>query len=64
MQRYLLYVIEERKLAWGSVNVVASALKCLFNATLKRNATEFEIPGPHQTQTLPQILRLDGRLTR
>ena len=56
VQRYLLYLIEERKLAWSSVNVTASALKFLFNVTLKRKAAEFAVPGPHQPQTLPQIL--------
>jgi integrase/recombinase XerD len=56
VQRYLLYLIEERKLAWSSVNVAASALKFLFNVTLKRKAAEFAVPGPHQPQKLPQIL--------
>ena len=56
VQRYLLYLIEERKLAWSSVNVTASALKFLFNVTLKRKTAEFTVPGPHQPQTLPQIL--------
>ncbi len=56
VQRYLLYLIEERKLAWSSVNVTASALKFLFNVTLKRKAADFAVPGPHQPQTLPQIL--------
>ena len=30
VQRYLLHLIEERKLAWSSVNVTVSALKFLF----------------------------------
>lgn len=56
VQRYLLHLIEERKLAWSSVNVAVSALKFLFQVTLKRRSVEFEIPRPHQPQRLPQIL--------
>ena len=56
VQRYLLHLIEERKLAWSSVNVTVSALKFLFHVTLKRKSAEFAVPGPHQPQKLPQIL--------
>jgi site-specific recombinase XerD len=56
VQRYLLHLINERKLAWSSVNVTVSALKFLFHVTLKRKAAEFAVPGPHQPQKLPQIL--------
>ena len=56
VQRYLLYLIEERKLAWSSVNVTVSALKFLFHVTLKRKSVEFAVPGAHQPQKLPQIL--------
>jgi integrase/recombinase XerD len=56
VQRYLLHLIEEKKLAWSSVNVAASALKFFFRVTLKRKEAEFFVPGPHQPQKLPQIL--------
>ena len=56
VQRYLLHLIEDRKLAWSSVNVAASALKFFYRVTLKRKETEFSIPGPRQPQRLPQIL--------
>jgi integrase/recombinase XerD len=56
VQRYLLHLIEEKKLAWSSVNVAASALKFFFRVTLKRKEAEFSVPGPHQPQKLPQIL--------
>jgi site-specific recombinase XerD len=56
VQRYLLHLIEERKLAWSSVNVAVSGLKFLFEVTLKRKGVEFAIPRPHQPQKLPQVL--------
>lgn len=56
VQRYLLHLIEERKLAWSSVNVAASSLKFFYRVTLKRKETEFSVPGPRQPQRLPQIL--------
>jgi integrase/recombinase XerD len=56
VQRYLLHLIEERKLAWSSVNVAASALKFFFRVTLKRKEADFCVPGPHQPQKLPEIL--------
>ncbi len=56
VQRYLLHLIEERRLAWSSVNVAASALKFFYRVSLKRKEAEFSIPGPRQPQRLPQIL--------
>ena len=56
VQRYLLHLIEERKLAWSSVNVAASALKFFYHVSLKRKDADFCVPGPHQPQRLPRIL--------
>lgn len=56
VQRYLLYLIQERKLAWSSCNIALSGLKFFYRVTLKRPQTEFELPTPRQPQKLPQIL--------
>jgi integrase/recombinase XerD len=55
VQRYLLYLLQERKLAHSSCNIVCSALQFLYGVTLKRRA-EFELPRPKVPQRLPQIL--------
>lgn len=55
-QRYLLYLLEERKLAHSSCNVVCSALQFLYRVTLKRRESEFDLPRPKVAQRLPQIL--------
>jgi integrase/recombinase XerD len=56
VQRYLVHLLEGRKLAWASCNVVLNGLKFLYRVTLKRAATEFRLPTPRQPQRLPQIL--------
>ncbi len=56
VQRYLLHLIEQRKLAWASCNVVAQGLKFFYRVTLKRSEAQFGIPRARQPQKLPQIL--------
>jgi len=56
VQRYLLYLIEERKLAWSSCNIAVNALKFCYHVTLKHPQAQFEIPRPRQPQKLPEIL--------
>jgi site-specific recombinase XerD len=54
-QQYLLYLLQERKLAHSSCNIVCSALQFLYSVTPKRKA-DFELPRPKVPQRLPQIL--------
>ena len=56
VQRYLLHLIEERKLAWSSCNIAVSGLKFLYHTTLKRSQAQFDIPRARAPQKLPQIL--------
>jgi site-specific recombinase XerD len=56
VQNYLLYLIEERRLAWSSCNIVAQGLKFFYRITLKRPEAQFAIPRARQPQKLPQIL--------
>jgi site-specific recombinase XerD len=56
VQRYLLYLIQERRLAWSSCNIALSGLKFFYRVTLKRAQAQFELPTPRQPQKLPQIL--------
>ncbi|MGH8732165.1 MAG: tyrosine-type recombinase/integrase, partial [Burkholderiales bacterium] len=56
IQRYLLHLLTERKLAPSSCNVAASAFQFFYRVTLKRTAAEFALPRPKQPQKLPQIL--------
>ncbi len=56
VQKYLLHLIEERKLAWSSCNIVTQGLKFFYRVTLKRSAAQFGIPRARQPQKLPEIL--------
>lgn len=56
VQQYLLYLIQEKKLAWSSCNVAAQGLKFFYRVTLKRSEAQFAIPRARTPQKLPQIL--------
>ncbi|MGH8569556.1 MAG: tyrosine-type recombinase/integrase [Gammaproteobacteria bacterium] len=56
IQNYLLHLIEDRKLAWSSCNIVAQGLRFFYRVTLKRSQAQFVIPRARQPQKLPQIL--------
>src|SRR5437879_1791989 len=56
VQNYLLHLIEERKLAWSSCNIVTQGLKFFYRVTLKRPEAQFAVPRARQPQKLPQIL--------
>jgi integrase/recombinase XerD len=56
VQDYFLHLIVERRLAYASVNMVASACRFLFDRVLKRPQTRFDIPMAKVPKTLPRIL--------
>ena len=56
VQRYLLHLIEERKLAWSSCNVASHGLRFFYHVTLKRPETQFCIPRRRAPERLPEIL--------
>lgn len=56
VQDYLLYLIEERKLAWSSCNIVVQALKFFYHTTLRRPRVTFVIPRRHAPTKLPEVL--------
>jgi len=56
VERYLLHLIEERKLSWSSTNQAACAMGFLFHHTLKRAQGSFRIPRRKVAAKLPEIL--------
>jgi len=56
IQKYLLYLIEEKKLAWGSVNNMLCGLSCFYKNVLKWDDTRFTIPPRPRIKKLPCIL--------
>jgi site-specific recombinase XerD len=56
IRAYQLHLTSERKLAPGTLCIVASALRFLYKVTLKRDWVDREIPLPKKPYTLPVIL--------
>lgn len=56
VQRYLLYIHEERKLSASTCNQIRCALKFFYEVTLRRPQPSLTVPPMRQEQKLPEIL--------
>ena len=56
IQAYLGHLIEERQLAWSSVNVTFSALRCFYREFLGWEDTRFHIPPRGRIKQRPRML--------
>ena len=56
VQKYLLHLIEERKLAWSTCNIAFSAFRFLYTNVLKRPEEGFSIPPRRKQKKLPYPL--------
>jgi integrase/recombinase XerD len=56
IRTYQVHITTERKLAPGSLSIIASALRFLYKVTLKRDWVDTEIPLPKTPFKLPVIL--------
>ena len=56
VQRFLVYLVEERGLAWSTCNVYVHALRFFYRVTLERDDTSFHIPRGKEALRLPEIL--------
>ncbi|MBI2317792.1 MAG: phage integrase N-terminal SAM-like domain-containing protein [Betaproteobacteria bacterium] len=56
IRAYQVYLTTERKLAPGTLCIIASALRFLYKVTLKREWVDAEIPLPKKPFKLPVIL--------
>jgi integrase/recombinase XerD len=56
VQDWLLYLSNERKLSWSTVNVTCSGLNFFYFTTLGLNGTDFSIPPRRTPVSLPNIL--------
>jgi len=56
IHEYLRYVIEHKKLAWSSVNVIFCGLLCFYRNILNWNETQFSIPRRPRRKQIPCIL--------
>jgi site-specific recombinase XerD len=56
VRAYQVHLLEERKLAAGSLSVVAAALRFLYKITLRRAWSDDDIPMPKRPLKLPIVL--------
>lgn len=56
IQDYLLYLMEERKLALSSCRVALHGLRFFYHETLRREDLDFDLPRARAPQKLPEIL--------
>jgi len=56
IQAYLMYLMEERRLAWSSCNVVISGLRLFYTEILSNHSMSLAIPPRKKTTQLPEIL--------
>ncbi len=56
IQKYLLYLIRQRKLQWSTCNVAFSAMQCFYVKFLNRADTKFCIPPRPRQKKLPEVL--------
>ena len=60
VRAYQVHLLEERKLAAGSLSVVAAALRFLYKITLRRAWNDDHIPMPKRPLKLPIVLSRQG----
>ena len=56
IQDYLIYCIQEKKLAWSSCNVLFCGLKKFYHEYLGRSDSEFSIPPRTRCKKIPMLL--------
>ena len=56
IQKFLLYLIKEKKLEWGSINNYLCGIACFYKNVLKWDKTRFTIPPRPRIKKLPSIL--------
>jgi integrase/recombinase XerD len=59
VRQYLVYLVEERKLAWGTYNQALAALRYLYRWVLKRGEVVRDIRGPKRVRHLPEVLSVE-----
>lgn len=56
IRKFLLYLINEKKVMPGTVNAYSAAIRFLFAVTFNRTLNYFQIPRQKKRRTLPEVL--------
>jgi site-specific recombinase XerD len=56
IRQYQIFLVEEKKVAWGTFNQIVCALRFFYQVTLGNKNIVEQIPFPRQEKTLPVVL--------
>jgi len=56
VRQYLLYLVQEKKVAWSTYNQALAALRYLYRWVMKQGEFVQDIRGPRREQRLPEVL--------
>jgi site-specific recombinase XerD len=59
LREYLVHLVQERKMAWGTYTQALAALRYLYRWVLKRGEIVLDIHGPRRLLHLPVVLSLE-----
>ena len=59
IQEFLLYLLQERKIKWGSCNVHLSGLACFYKNVMKWEERKFKLPPRPRVRKLPNIMSVE-----
>jgi site-specific recombinase XerD len=59
VREYQLFLIEEKKVSWGTFNVAVCALNFFYKTTLRREWNQNQIPFPKKEKKLPIVLSVE-----
>jgi len=59
LQNYLLYLLQEQKLAWNTCNLHLSALSCFYKNVLQWDERKYKLPPRPRIKKLPNILSVE-----
>ncbi len=59
IKRYMVYLIQDKKAAWKTYNIIRCALKFLYGACLGTPEVMLDIPCPKEVRTLPTVMTFD-----
>ena len=53
---YLIHLLDDRKMSWGTVNSICVSLRFFYNKTLRQHQSTFSIPRRRTAKPLPEVL--------
>ena len=59
IQDYLLYLLKDRKLTWGTVNAYLSGMICFYRGFCQWDETQFQIPPRPSARKLPTVYSME-----